>query len=499
MSAPIPGHTEVQELAGCPFCGEKTELYPGYRGMGAGKPYQIDCVGCGIEFTPREGMDVIAAWNRRATTSPQPTQAGLREALGDLEMARELIQSAKGTEGHKGGPVTDYLDGAENWLDHVANTLSAALSQPAPGGATLTEEDAWGEDGDQSGTHSGSRHKDNRRAKIEAALATPVAPALQNHACVEGEAFGICKRCGAPSADPIHHPIFPGDLPPVAPTEIQVETQDRKTFVVPDGYEAVRDADGRATGAIRPAAPQSVGVGGDLHSRPDFHDDPVEQLAFELAYELEDAKLSPNDYVTVNRKKLQQIATRVLSRAALRASQQAADDTECHGLDTPERVCFYEQDFYVLSNFSSFSIMWNWSDREGSARFDTSEAVYHFEKFRCRGRVPTGEQWNLMHKIRFASSAHEAFKIAERNKHLRRPDWDDVKVGIMRDILRAKAEQHEYVRRKLLATGDRELVENSWRDDFWGWGPNRGGQNMLGKLWMEVRAELRAADEKGGE
>jgi pimeloyl-ACP methyl ester carboxylesterase len=35
------------------------------------------------------------------------------------------------------------------------------------------------------------------------------------------------------------------------------------------------------------------------------------------------------------------------------------------------------------------------------------------------------------------------------------------------------------------------LVENSWRDDFWGWGPNRDGQNMLGRLWMEVRAALR--------
>ncbi len=91
-----------------------------------------------------------------------------------------------------------------------------------------------------------------------------------------------------------------------------------------------------------------------------------------------------------------------------------------------------------------------------------------------------------------APSAHEAFKIAERSKAERRQDWDAVKVDIMRDILRAKADQHEYVRRKLLATGDRELIEDSWRDDFWGWGPNRDGQNMLGKLWMEIRSELRA-------
>lgn len=147
--------------------------------------------------------------------------------------------------------------------------------------------------------------------------------------------------------------------------------------------------------------------------------------------------------------------------------------------DTNTQVFFYEQDFYVLSNFSAFTLQWK------GRRFDTSEAAYHFEKFKDHAA-------GYALAIHEAPSAHEAFKIAERFKADRRPDWDDVKVGIMRDILRAKVDQHEYVRRKLLATGTRELIEDSWRDDFWGWGPNRDGQNMLGKLWMEVRAELRA-------
>ena len=162
--------------------------------------------------------------------------------------------------------------------------------------------------------------------------------------------------------------------------------------------------------------------------------------------------------------------------------EMTASAIECHGLDTPERVCFYEQDFYVLSNFSAFTLMWK------GYLYDTSEAAYQSEKF--------AEQ-DLRFRIMHAASAHEAFKLAEGWRDRRRKDWDDVKVGIMRDILRAKARQHEYVRRKLLATGDRELVENSWRDDFWGWGPNRDGKNMLGKLWMEVRAELRQAEGHG--
>jgi ribA/ribD-fused uncharacterized protein len=151
-----------------------------------------------------------------------------------------------------------------------------------------------------------------------------------------------------------------------------------------------------------------------------------------------------------------------------------------HGLDTTERVRFYEHDFYPLSNFSAFRLLWKgWT-------FATSEHAYHWEKF--------SDSPPLQHEILIAPSAHVAFKLAEQYATARRPDWNEVRVPIMRDILRAKVTQHEYVRRKLLATGDRELVEDSWRDAFWGWGPNRDGMNQLGKLWMELRAELRSGE-----
>ena len=165
-------------------------------------------------------------------------------------------------------------------------------------------------------------------------------------------------------------------------------------------------------------------------------------------------------------------------RQQVQARGPATDEQveQLRGLDTASRVRFYEHDFYVLSNFSAFTLCWR------GRRFDTSEAAYHFEKF--------PDAPGVRDAILRAPSAHEAYKVAERHKAERRGDWDDVKVGVMLDILRAKASQHEYVRRKLLATGDRQLVEDSWRDDFWGWGPDRKGQNMLGQLWMQVRAEM---------
>ncbi|WP_394789096.1 NADAR family protein [Rhodoferax sp.] len=156
---------------------------------------------------------------------------------------------------------------------------------------------------------------------------------------------------------------------------------------------------------------------------------------------------------------------------------------EHHKMDTDTHVFFYEQDFYMLSNFSSFSVVWS-TEAFLCRRFPTAEQVYHWEKFNhLAGR-------GVQELLEEATSAHDAFILAQKHKDLRRADWDSVKVDVMHKILREKADQHEYVRRKLLATGDRILVEDSWRDDVWGWGPEKDGQNLLGQLWMKVRGEL---------
>lgn len=71
-----------------------------------------------------------------------------------------------------------------------------------------------------------------------------------------------------------------------------------------------------------------------------------------------------------------------------------------------------------------------------------------------------------------------------------REDWEEVKVDVMRDVLRAKFEFYP-CREMLLETGDQELVEgNHWNDTFWGVCRSKG-KNTLGKLLMEVREELR--------
>ena len=73
-----------------------------------------------------------------------------------------------------------------------------------------------------------------------------------------------------------------------------------------------------------------------------------------------------------------------------------------------------------------------------------------------------------------------------------RPDWDDVRVEVMRKAVRAKLAQHPDVAATLLSTGDAELVEHSPIDPFWTDGGDGSGQNAFGRLLMELRAELRA-------
>jgi hypothetical protein len=84
----------------------------------------------------------------------------------------------------------------------------------------------------------------------------------------------------------------------------------------------------------------------------------------------------------------------------------------------------------------------------------------------------------------------------EGRKTLVRPDWNEVKVLIMTELVRKKFTSHAALKEKLLATGDVPLIEgNRWGDCFWGICDGKG-ENHLGKILMEVREELKRAQEE---
>ena len=140
-------------------------------------------------------------------------------------------------------------------------------------------------------------------------------------------------------------------------------------------------------------------------------------------------------------------------------------------------IGFYAREFYVFDNFSSFQVDWR------GKRWATSEHAYQASHF-----FETAP--DLADEIHKARSAHDAFKLARANVDKTPRNWDDIKVNIMENICRHKLNQNKYVMDKLLLSGDLQIVEDSPKDSFWGWGPDRKGRNELGKIWMRLRSEL---------
>ena len=76
-----------------------------------------------------------------------------------------------------------------------------------------------------------------------------------------------------------------------------------------------------------------------------------------------------------------------------------------------------------------------------------------------------------------------------------RPEWENEKVAVMRDLLAKKFRAGSLLAAKLLDTGDAHIEEgNSWGDRFWGV-CGGSGSNTLGKLIMERRHSLVVARE----
>ena len=94
-------------------------------------------------------------------------------------------------------------------------------------------------------------------------------------------------------------------------------------------------------------------------------------------------------------------------------------------------------------------------------------------------------------EIRNASGPGEAARMGRQRSRPLRPDWEQVKDDIMREVVLAKFTQHDDLRRALLDTGDAELIEHTANDAYWADGGDGSGKNMLGKILMEVREQLR--------
>jgi len=127
----------------------------------------------------------------------------------------------------------------------------------------------------------------------------------------------------------------------------------------------------------------------------------------------------------------------------------------------------------------------NFSQHGFKLRGEYWPTVEHY--FQAR-KFPGTEQERRIQKARTPGEA----KRLGRTRSVRiRSDWESVKDDVMREAVLKKFETHKDIRKSLLLTGDEELIEKAPRDYYWGCGADGSGKNMLGKILMEVREQLR--------
>lgn len=132
----------------------------------------------------------------------------------------------------------------------------------------------------------------------------------------------------------------------------------------------------------------------------------------------------------------------------------------------------------------------------------TSEALYQACRF---SRYP-----EIQKKIIEQEDFLEAKGENEKSeKGFCRPDWHLFRIRIMRWCLRVKLLQNwENFGRLLLASGDRQIVEKSTKNDsFWGTTEIAGkdldgllvGRNIMGRLLFELRENLKSGNDPTSE
>jgi N-glycosidase YbiA len=142
-------------------------------------------------------------------------------------------------------------------------------------------------------------------------------------------------------------------------------------------------------------------------------------------------------------------------------------------------VLFYSvgDDYGELSNFAAYPI------RLDGATWPTSEHYFQAQKFKDH---------KLRERIRKANTPAEAARLGRSRKHPLRRDWESAKLNVMRKAVVAKFEQHNELAALLRQTEDARIAEHTSNDSFWGDGGDGSGRNWLGRILMDVRADLLA-------
>lgn len=163
-----------------------------------------------------------------------------------------------------------------------------------------------------------------------------------------------------------------------------------------------------------------------------------------------------------------------------------------------------------ITETDRFVLFWGgWPSQWAPAHFEVDGVAYNCcEQFMMAEKARVFGDEEALAKILAAPSPREQKALGRKVRNFNEGTWNGVCRGVVYTGNLARFSQDPQLRRLLLATGDKAIVEASPTDRIWGIGlaqddpdaqrPDRWrGRNWLGIALMQVRDALRRAP-KGG-
>lgn len=128
--------------------------------------------------------------------------------------------------------------------------------------------------------------------------------------------------------------------------------------------------------------------------------------------------------------------------------------------------------------------------------YEPCEVIYDQVSYKCSEAAYQAQRFTSCEiKDQFCHlDGPSAWSLANRLKRTEkvREDWsDEIKLTIMKQVVKAKFDQNSSLKDRLIHTESAYLVEHTGRDRFWAdGGRKKNGFNHLGRILMEVREEL---------
>lgn len=129
---------------------------------------------------------------------------------------------------------------------------------------------------------------------------------------------------------------------------------------------------------------------------------------------------------------------------------------------------------YFRGEYAFLSNMFSAPMHVNGLTFTCAEAC--FQSFKCLDKEARKQFQGL--------AGPEAKRLGR--KVALRPDWNDIKVDVMREVIRVKFKQNPELMAKLKDIQGEIVEDNTWSDLYWG-KCNGIGYNKLGIILMELR------------